>query len=121
MITENIQKQFDTIQKTNQTVIYLLNSLDAVYKGLNIQFNNVQETSATIQKMLNNINDITNKIKNTTEYTAELREIIKKGEKAVLSSSKSIKEIKTVSENTNKIIDVVSNLAEQTNILAYSF
>lgn len=117
-ISEGMNNQFKIVQKTNETVLYLLNSLEGIYTDLNTQFEHVQETSATIEQMIRNISDITRNLKSTSEFAEELKTITKRGEDIVLSSAKSVQEIITVSEDAYKIIDAVSDLSEQTNVCA---
>ncbi|MBN2441176.1 MAG: hypothetical protein JXJ04_07510, partial [Spirochaetales bacterium] len=117
-ISEGINDQFAIVKKTNDTVLSLLNSLEDIYTGLTSQFNHVRETSSTVEQMITNISDITQNLKNTKDFAETLKTITKKGENIVLTSSQSVQDIITVSEDAHKIIDAVSDLAEQTNILA---
>ncbi|MBN2534604.1 MAG: hypothetical protein JXB88_17100 [Spirochaetales bacterium] len=117
-ISDGVNNQFHIVQKTNETVLYLLNSLEDIYMGLNTQFEQVQETSATIEEMIQNIGEITKNLKYTSEFAEDLKIITRQGEEIVLSSAKSVQEIITVSEDAYKIIDTVSDLSEQTNVLA---
>jgi methyl-accepting chemotaxis protein len=117
-ITDDMKKQYEVVKETRQTVTSLLNSLEAVYTGLQTQFEQVEDTSSTIHEMLQNIGEITKNLKYTSEFVEQLENMTEKGEKAVFSSARSIEEIMNVSHNAHKIIDAVSDLAEQTNILA---
>jgi methyl-accepting chemotaxis protein len=117
-IITDIKAQADTVDKTSSAVTGLLDALEVTYGDLGKQFSHVQETSATIEEMIANIAAITKNVKHTTEFAEELRNSTVSGETAVLESSKSIEGIRVVSENVNKIIDTVSDIAEQTNILS---
>jgi methyl-accepting chemotaxis protein len=117
-IITDIKAQADTVEKTSSAVTGLLDALEVTYGDLGKQFSHVQETSATIEEMIANIAAITKNVKHTTEFAEELRNSTTSGETAVLESSKSIEGIRVVSENVNKIIDTVSDIAEQTNILS---
>jgi methyl-accepting chemotaxis protein len=117
-VITDIRNQFDTVRNTSTTVKSLLDSFEVTYEGLNKQFTQVRETSSTIEEMIATINEITISLQHTTEYTEELKKITAQGEEAVLASSKSIGDILVVSNNVNKIIDAVSDITEQTNVLS---
>ncbi len=117
-IITDIKDQYDTVQKTSAAVTGLIDALEVTYGDLGKQFSHVQETSATIEEMIANIAAITRNVKHTTEFAEELKNSTAYGEEAVIESAKSIEGIRVVSESVNKIIDTVSDIAEQTNILS---
>ncbi|MBN1696903.1 MAG: hypothetical protein JW881_05270 [Spirochaetales bacterium] len=117
-ISDDMKQQNDVVNKTEEMVMLLLDSLEGIYKGLEAQTEQVTHTSATINQMLKNTGVISKNVEFTSEFVSQLEEMTGKGEKAVLKSARSIEEIMDVSFNANKIIDAVSDLAEQTNILA---
>ncbi|MBN1410104.1 MAG: hypothetical protein JW969_04615 [Spirochaetales bacterium] len=117
-IFNNVKTQSEVVRKTNLTVMELLNSVDVTYRDLSTQYESVQNTRMRIEGMLSSIQQITDKLKDTSNFAGKLGQITQEGEEAVYASMLAMNQIKEVSEDMFMVVDAVKELAEQTGVLS---
>jgi len=110
--------QFELVQKSGKEMNQMLSSLEIIYGKLEGQNTDVEETSQQMDRMLDAIEGIGTSIQSAVAHVKALDTSVHKGQAMVVNSISSIENIKEVSRKINDIIDMINDLAEQTNLLS---
>lgn len=129
----NIQK---SIEKFQYDMCTTLSEIDAAFKQVGAGSNQVAigsqalaqgagEQASSIEELSANITEISNQISKTAEYSQaanalgkQAGTVVKKSQSEMLQMMQAIKDIAVSSENIQKIIKAIDDIAFQTNILA---
>ncbi len=131
LAASNAQEQ-GNIHSTSDLLAQLSESINQINKGAKAQANNVNESSVTIGNMAQSITEVDKMAQDLSGITEETTEVANKGKEAVektLNEMEMIKDsvfqtagqIKSLGEQSNQIgqiIQVIDEIAEQTNLLA---
>ena len=117
-ITNAIGSQFGEARATHETIDTFLESTNAIHAKLEEQATGLAESSATINQMLENISTISTSLEETTTFARELGTTTQEGERVVHTSAEAMKQIKSVSQTIYGITDSISDIAENTSLLA---
>lgn len=117
-IAETMGGQTRVVKDTQSTVMGLLGSLASVYDSLESQAREVESTSATVEHMLSGIQGVAESLKKAADFTGSLGGKTQKGGEAVTASTEAIGKVAEASESINGIVDSVTDLAKQTDLLA---
>ena len=118
VISVSAGEQLDNVKQTSESLELLLASSDQINDELGKQLKDVEETSLLITEMLDNISIITGTLKKTSDFTEELGSLTEQGEAAVRRSAETVAAIREDSNNIYKILSSITDISEQTNLLA---
>ncbi|WCN13066.1 HAMP domain-containing protein [Marinomonas mediterranea] len=136
VMIERLHDMIHQIASASEQLTGATNEVTAVTSqsasNLNIQADNLNEVVAAMNEMTASIQDVATNAYKTAEITSDAEVNVQQGNEAVLAVNGSINDLaqefhstqKTVSkldietENVSAILDVITNIAEQTNLLA---
>ena len=129
----SIKRSFEKFQTDmNSTLLELdmasdqvKSGADQVAQGSQLLAQGAEEQASSIEELSANISEISNKISQTADFSRIANDLGKQSGKVVSKSQsemkqmmQAIKEIATASENIQRIIKAIDDIAFQTNILA---
>jgi methyl-accepting chemotaxis protein len=82
------------------------------------QASSLEETSSSIEEMTSMIKNSAQNAAQTNQLMSASREVIKSADSSITQLNDSMKEITTASEQTQKIVKTIDEIAFQTNLLA---
>ena len=82
------------------------------------QASSLEETSSSIEEMTSMIKNSAQNAAQTNQLMSASREVIKSADSSITQLNDSMKEISTASEQTQKIVKTIDEIAFQTNLLA---
>ena len=82
------------------------------------QASSLEETSSSIEEMASMIKQSANNAAQTNQLMTASQEVIRKADSSVTQLNDSMREITTASEQTQKIVKTIDEIAFQTNLLA---
>jgi methyl-accepting chemotaxis protein len=115
---QSASAQTGAAEGSREELVKLLASFDQVFEGLGLQFRKIDETTETIVRMLATVDDIDEALGRTQEISERLDADMEEGKERVEELSRTIADMKGMSEETGEIASTVSDFAKQTDILA---
>ena len=127
----NVQ-QNESVNETVNIVGQLANSIEQIANGAREQAANVEQTTEMVNQMIKGIEEVTLNAQQISEAARQTSEAANKGGEAVektvagmqtikqtvFDSANKIKELGEQSKQIGEIIEVIDDIAEQTNLLA---
>ncbi len=117
-IDKSIANQSDSIRNSYINISQLIVSIKNVGTSIETQSNAIQKNSTAIAVMNDSINSVDHYAKKTNDVSSNLSKVAKEGERSIKDAIKSIMEIETSSQLVTEIVEVISIIAEKSNLLA---
>lgn len=117
-IDTDVAHQKGEVENSRITLNEMLGSLDIIRTNLDDQASAVEETSSSINEMAASIKSVSTSTDKVHSLSNNLLNITGVGKKAVEDSIVAVKAIETSSSKVNDLVGVISNISEQTNLLA---
>lgn len=114
-LLKNLNGGLARIREMTTTVFKSSNNLS---NNAQVQNASVEEISASLEELIASIQDVATSASEVTTAAQNSSEQAQNGGKSVQSSLHAMERIRTSSEKINEIISVISDIAEQTNLLA---
>ncbi|MCL5935157.1 MAG: methyl-accepting chemotaxis protein, partial [Firmicutes bacterium] len=125
-------EQNESINESVYIVDQLANSIDQISKGAREQAVNVSQTTEMVSQMLKGIDEVTQNAQKVAEAAQQTSNVANKGGEAVdktitgmqkikqtvFESANKIKELGEHSKQIGEIVEVIDDIADQTNLLA---
>jgi methyl-accepting chemotaxis protein len=118
LASESAKKQEEVVSNTNNIVQEMLQAIENVSNNVTIQASYIQESSAAVEEMTANISSITSTTTDAHKLSDQLVELAQGGDEIVQETINAIKDIQKSSNMVNEIIEMISYLASQTDLLA---
>jgi len=116
---ENItNNQFVVINNTVTVFNNMLPKMENSIKKIEEQSVVVEETTGSIKKMIDSFYTVTNKTLEADNLFKELLKVIESGNDNIVNFFNSIIEINETNKKVSEIVDIISNVASQTDLLA---
>ncbi|TFG62596.1 MAG: methyl-accepting chemotaxis protein, partial [Spirochaetales bacterium] len=110
--------QAETVSRTEEAIGGILQSIEKVSARVETQASYVEQSSAAISEMTANIGSVSKITSSADNLARALSVVAEEGGVAISSTLSAIKDIETASVKVKEIIDVISKIAAQTNMLA---
>lgn len=93
-------------------------SIQSIMNNMERQASAVEESASSIEEMVRNIENITATTVKSQTISTNLNNVAQEGGEAVKQAIASIKEVAEYSQQIIKMLQIISNIAKQTNLLA---
>ncbi|MFN4217108.1 MAG: methyl-accepting chemotaxis protein [Brevinematales bacterium] len=93
-------------------------SIQSIMNNMERQASAVEESASSIEEMVRNIENITATTVKSQTISTNLNNVAQEGGEAVKQAIASIKEVSEYSQQIMKMLQIISNIAKQTNLLA---
>lgn len=131
-IARGVNEQTLTVKNTVETVSQINSAIEQIAAGAQEQANNTQATAEMVNQMVNSIEEVATSAQTVSLTAEKTREAADKGKQAVdltirgmegikekvYETANKIKELGDHSQQIGEIIQVIDDIAEQTNLLA---
>ncbi|MBN2442323.1 MAG: hypothetical protein JXJ04_13295 [Spirochaetales bacterium] len=117
-INTNTHNQIDVVSETNKKLMIMLSSINKISENVRVQTSFVEETSSAVHEMAQSINHVNSTTNKASEVATNLVKVANEGGKAVEDTIIAIKNIEKASEAVKEIIEVISGISSQTNLLS---
>jgi methyl-accepting chemotaxis protein len=117
-VENNISAQGDAVNRTNQAVAGILASIEEVRENVEIQASFIEQSSASITQMSTSISNVATTTQEAQRRSDILVTLAKDGEEKVENTILAIEGVEKTSKLVNEIVEVISRIASQTNLLA---
>ncbi len=110
--------QEDVVKNTTDIVGEMLQAIENVSNNVDVQASYIQESSASVEQMTSSINSIFSTTTEAHSLSDQLVNLAQVGDEIVQDTINAIKDIQKASNLVNEIIEMISYLASQTDLLA---
>ena len=117
-INSDTSGQIVNVQTVNTSLQDILNTINVISEHVENQAGFVEETSSAMQEMESSIQSVNQTTYKTKMLSEELLQIVKEGEDSIDNSIEAIRIIEKSSEEISDIMNIMKNIASQTNLLA---
>ena len=93
-------------------------NIQEVSKNVEVQSAAVNETSAAATEMSASIKEVANHANKANDFSKQATEVAKEGNETIQETLSAMQAISESSNRINEIIEVITNIADQTNLLA---
>ncbi|HOV15176.1 MAG TPA: methyl-accepting chemotaxis protein, partial [Spirochaetota bacterium] len=119
VLIDNKSKSEDAkIDKVNLTINSIVENINAIGSHIEDNYKNIKTDEKTIEKLNENMEDIKNISEKTKEISDQLNNYTFDAEEVISSAINSINDVEKASNSILEISDVISNIAEKTNLLS---
>lgn len=119
---EQIAKGADTLaasaEEVSASVEEMTRNVQNVAKNVENQSSAVNQTSSSAEQMAISVNQVAENSRKANEVSQGAKQTANDGQKSVEETVKGMKSISESAERINEIISVITDIAEQTNLLA---
>jgi len=131
-VARGASEQTNFVSESMQTISQVSQAIEQIASGAQDQTNHITTTAEMVAQMAGSIHEVSSSAQRVTESAAKTKQAADKGENAVEStiqgmdgikhkvfdSANKIKELGEHSQQIGEIIQVIDEIAEQTNLLA---
>ena len=117
-MSEQSKIQLKNSMNLKENATQMLQESEELSNAANQQAANLEETAAAIEELTSNVAANTSKVEEMTAVTRDTKSAADEGNKIAQESLKAMDEIYSVTESINNAIEIIDNIAFQTNILS---
>jgi methyl-accepting chemotaxis protein len=117
-VIQTIQNQVDAVHTTGRDIEEVISSIHNVSGNVEKQAVFIEESSAAIAEMTTGINSIKKMAHQAAEVSTDLEKKANIGDSKVIDTIENMKQIEKASGIVEEIVEVISGIASQTNLLA---
>lgn len=110
--------QSGLVSEASASLGHTLDSLRKISEHVDAQASAVEQTSAAVSEMAANIQSVANATARANQVAAGLATVAEGGNKAVDAAGLAIRDVEAASLRVASIVEVISKIASQTNLLA---
>jgi len=114
----DIKMQVDIIKDTINDFNELLNFVNKMVEISENQFKVIENTKDNLKVLINSLVDLDKYAKQTNKFFSDLSSLINKVNEEIINSFNATNEINETSKKVESIIKIISEIADNTNILA---
>jgi len=117
-VSSHLSGQNEDVRRTMNSFDGIVNAFETIFGGLEKQNSELDETFAVMEQMLVNIQELTDGLRASVEFSRNLREATLRGESSMDASQNAIKKVGEGSLIIDEILETIRALADNTNLLA---
>lgn len=117
-ISSNIDLQSSSVNQTSSTINQMIGSIVSISQNINTQAAAISQSSASIEQMNASMNIIAATASKAGEVSKKLSVVAEDGGNSIINTIDAIKSIEESSKKISAIVSIISNISEQTNLLA---
>jgi methyl-accepting chemotaxis protein len=117
-ISMDMNEQKEAVQATSSAVLEMVSAIESVSNNIDSQSSSVVELSSTIEEMSASIQNIETTTNRASEISNRLVQEATNGNESINDTINSIKEIRSFSAQIGDIVNVISDISSQTDLLA---
>lgn len=117
-VGQHIESQIDTVERTKTFVSTMLSALNQMSGNIETQTSFINENSTYITQIMQSINSVNKMVGIAQDISGKLVSATKIGEDKIESTITNIKEIKKASNVVEEVVQIISHIAEQTDLLS---
>ncbi len=117
-ISKNIANQMSIVETTKEKLEAMLKGIDTITVNIESQVSFVEETSSAMHEMAGNISSVNDSTTKANELAKSLLQVSKSGNLSVNDTMGAIKKIEEASTQVLQIVEVLTGISSQTNLLA---
>jgi methyl-accepting chemotaxis protein len=117
-VENNTSNQISVINKTVEQLHVMVPRIENSIERINEQVLSVEMTASSIKNMINSFDSVTNSTIKVDSLFKELSKSIEDGNENIITSLSAIKDINETSIKVTEIVEIISNIASQTDLLA---
>ncbi len=118
LIEKNAKNQANKVEKLIEKVKYIIDNFQEVAGLINNQVNIIGLTHENMQAIKTAIDDVDNFSGNVSKFAERLVQVAENGRNSVVSTLDSVVEIEGLSKHIFDVVNIISKISEQTNLLA---
>jgi len=118
LASQSTKVQEDVVNNTTHIVEEMLQAIENVSSNVSVQASYIEQSSASVEEMTSNINSIFSTTKEAHAISDQLAGLAQVGDEIVQDTINAINDIQKASNLVNEIIEMISYLASQTDLLA---
>lgn len=117
-VIETVHNQIDAVHITEKDIEEIITSIHNVSRNVEKQAGFIEESSAAVTEMITGINSIRKMVQQAAEVSSDLEEKVNIGDRKVIDTIENMRQIEKSSSIVEEIVEVISGIASQTNLLA---
>ena len=117
-VGQHIESQINTVNRTKDFVGTMLAALNQISGNIETQTMFIDENSASITQMMQSINSVNSMIGMAKDISSKLNSATEISEEKIESTIMNMKEIKKTSNVVEEVVEIISHIAEQTDLLS---
>ena len=117
-VQQSTQGQINIAEEAQGTFDSLFRSIRAISSSVDEQASSIDETSAAMEEMAASINSVNGAAKQASAVANGLSKVANDGGAAIGDAIESMQSIRDAAKQVTRIVEVITDLTEQTNLLA---
>ncbi len=117
-IETETQNEYSAVEQTSATITQMIRSIESVSQNIQSQAELVVASVSAIEEVGSSINVITSTSKNANNLADNLLRAALEGETTMSEVVEAIKETENASKQIEEIVEIISSIATETNLLA---
>ncbi|MBN2531692.1 MAG: hypothetical protein JXB88_02310 [Spirochaetales bacterium] len=117
-VIQTVRNQKDAVHMTGRDIEEIVESIHTVSRNVEKQAGFIEESSTAIAEVMSGINSIKQMVQRAGELSSDLEEKANTGDMKVTDTIENMKQIEKSSGTVEEIVEVISGIASQTNLLA---
>ncbi len=118
LIEKNAKNQAKKVDELIEKVKYIVDNFQGVSDMINNQVTIINQTNENMDEIKSAIDDIDNFSGNVNKFAEKLVSVAQDGRNSVVSTLDSVVEIEGLSKHIFEVVNIISKISEQTNLLA---
>lgn len=117
-VSKNTTEQLEAVTTIANSLQEMLEGIENIFTDVTEQSSFVEETSSAMNEMASSIKSVTQNVEKVYTLSSELESVSQEGGEYVGNTIEAMQQIQSSSLNVKEIVDVLSQLSSQTNLLA---
>lgn len=117
-VNNSSTEQLEFVKNTSLSILNLIKDIKEITSATHNQSSLVEEASSAVRQMTANIQSISHISEESVHITKELHKVSHSGAKTVEQTLEAIEEMEESSQQILEFVDIISGIAEKTNLLA---
>ena len=117
-VQRNTDGQISIAEEAQESFDALFESIRGISQNVQDQSSSVEETSTAVEELAESVTSVSGASEHASRTATELAEVAKTGGGAIKNAIEAIQSIQEASERVSNIVEIISDLTQQTNLLS---